>query len=104
MEYMVVGASGDNEGVEMCVFVPLNSGCNGGLPSHGKQNFHFVDYVLTIRKRAFLLIGHRILMSCAAAFQYIHYQGGIETEEAYPYLAKDEKCAFSPNKVVGIMM
>jgi hypothetical protein len=35
----------------------------------------------------------------AAAFQYLHYQGGIETEDAYPYKAVDQNCTFTPKKV-----
>nr|KJB82995.1 hypothetical protein B456_013G224100 [Gossypium raimondii] len=33
------------------------------------------------------------------AFEYIKYNGGLDTEEAYPYTAKDGKCKFSPENV-----
>ncbi|KAG0566351.1 hypothetical protein KC19_7G057300 [Ceratodon purpureus] len=33
------------------------------------------------------------------AFEYIRYNGGIDTEESYPYYAKDDQCEFHPNTV-----
>ena len=33
------------------------------------------------------------------AFQYIKDNGGIDTENSYPYHAEDERCHFNPNKV-----
>lgn len=33
------------------------------------------------------------------AFEYIKYNGGIETEEAYPYTAKDGECKFTSENV-----
>ncbi|MFQ6650952.1 hypothetical protein Gotur_023132 [Gossypium turneri] len=33
------------------------------------------------------------------AFEYIKYNGGLDTEEAYPYTAKDGECKFSPENV-----
>jgi len=31
------------------------------------------------------------------AFEYIHYAGGISTEEAYPYKAVDQTCTVDPS-------
>ncbi|GBG72039.1 hypothetical protein CBR_g10974 [Chara braunii] len=33
------------------------------------------------------------------AYEYIIYAGGLDTEEAYPYKAKSEKCHFNPNAI-----
>ncbi|MBK3505371.1 hypothetical protein JJB28_09975, partial [Campylobacter fetus subsp. venerealis] len=33
------------------------------------------------------------------AFEYIKYNGGLETEEAYPYTGKDGVCKFSSENV-----
>ncbi|KAL0483306.1 cathepsin H [Acrasis kona] len=34
------------------------------------------------------------------AFEYIHYQGGLQNETTYPYEAKDGKCRFNEKNVV----
>ena len=31
------------------------------------------------------------------AFEYIFYTGGISTEDAYPYFAKDRTCTVDPS-------
>lgn len=33
------------------------------------------------------------------AFEYIKYNGGLDTEEAYPYKGVNELCHFEPNSV-----
>ena len=33
------------------------------------------------------------------AFEYIKYNGGLDTEEAYPYTAQDGTCKFSAENV-----
>ena len=33
------------------------------------------------------------------AFRYIKANGGIDTEESYPYTARDGTCKFNPNNV-----
>ena len=33
------------------------------------------------------------------AFEYIKYNGGLDTEAAYPYTAKDEACKFTAQNV-----
>ena len=33
------------------------------------------------------------------AFEYVRYNGGIDTEDAYAYVGKDEKCSFNPADV-----
>jgi len=35
------------------------------------------------------------------AFEYVHYAGGIETEDSYPYFAKDGTCKADTTKFVG---
>ncbi|XP_065836254.1 pro-cathepsin H-like [Oscarella lobularis] len=35
------------------------------------------------------------------AFEYIHYNKGIESEEDYPYVGKDSKCKFNLSKVAA---
>lgn len=34
------------------------------------------------------------------AFEYIRFNGGLDTEDSYPYYAEDKKCQFHP-KTVG---
>jgi cathepsin H len=34
------------------------------------------------------------------AFEYVHYQGGIQTETTYPYEAVDRPCRFKADSVV----
>lgn len=38
------------------------------------------------------------------AFEYIRYNGGIETEAAYPYVPKNGKCKFDPAKVAATVV
>lgn len=41
------------------------------------------------------------------AFEYVHYTGGISTEDAYPYFAEDRPCTVDPTTFklsVGISM
>lgn len=33
------------------------------------------------------------------AFEYVRYNGGIDTEDSYPYMAVDQTCAFNPDNV-----
>ena len=33
------------------------------------------------------------------AFEYIKYNGGLDTEDAYPYTATDQACKFLPRNV-----
>lgn len=35
------------------------------------------------------------------AFEYIHYNGGIEREQDYKYVGRDEKCRFNSSKVAA---
>ena len=32
----------------------------------------------------------------ASAMEYVHFNGGIDTEIEYPYVAKDQKCNYNP--------
>ena len=38
------------------------------------------------------------------AFEYIHYNGGLESESDYPYHAKDGKCHFSNASVAATVV
>ncbi|CAI5985740.1 unnamed protein product [Closterium sp. NIES-64] len=33
------------------------------------------------------------------AFEYVKYNGGIDTEDAYPYLGQNDQCHFAPKRV-----
>lgn len=35
------------------------------------------------------------------AFEYIRYNGGIDSADAYPYEGKDNKCRFNPDAVAA---
>ena len=35
------------------------------------------------------------------AFEYVMFNGGLDTEEAYPYHGVDQACQFNANKVAA---